>query len=225
MTDLNLPEPVQDFVIDEMTAPHRHYHTVAHLAIMMNKLYEAYKESWGPGEARYRRAKNEFALTGQDHLNCAVATIFHDVIYDPMAADNEERSAIEARLRLNPKEFDVQKISQLILATKDHDLNAASDPATYWMLYADLSILWSPAELMEMVSPRYRWYAHGVRKEYGHVPAEQYRVGRAAVLDKLHKSLTAHFKDCERAAWQRGHLDRNVRWELCELQNGTFDVP
>jgi predicted metal-dependent HD superfamily phosphohydrolase len=208
MTALGLPDNVQEFILDEMTAPHRHYHTLGHLALMLKVIDEAY-------------GKN--CITREDGPSVVVATLFHDVVYDATASDNEERSAIEAKLRLDHRRFNIPLISSLIMATKGHDLTQyreRTDPH-YWIVYADLSILWGDW-------PQYEWYAHGVRKEYAHVPAEAYRVGRAQVLNHLKDTLENTFGRPE-YIWTVGgdplmQLRENVAWELAELQKGTFDV-
>jgi predicted metal-dependent HD superfamily phosphohydrolase len=201
MTKVGLPEPVQDFILDEMTAPHRHYHTLGHLALMLNALNAAWVRNF---------------ITFNDSKPLVVATMFHDVVYDPLASDNEERSAIEAKLRLSHQQYDVPLITDLIMVTKGHDLTKYRlGSPQYWIIFADLSILWAREH-------QYRWYAHGVRKEYAHVPAELYREGRRKVLDQLADSIQA--ADILEPV-ERNRLHGNLAWELAQLNQGHLDVP
>ena len=85
---------------------------------------------------------------------------------------------------------------------------------------ADLSILWSQPQT-------YRWYARGVRAEYAHVPNDQYRIGRAAVLDSLEPQahrFAVMFQDNRDAVPSFMRLDNNINWEKKALIEGTLDV-
>lgn len=208
MDSLGLAKPVQEFVLDEMTAPHRHYHTLGHLALMLEVLDEAHEKSM---------------LTGADYKTAQIATLFHDIVYDPLAADNEELSAAEAVLRLPHPRFDIRQIASIINSTKTHDLSNYTqnryDPH-YWVNFADLSILWTDDP------NRYRWYMNGVRKEFAHVPAPLYREGRTKVLTKLRDDLLAVFGG--EYIWLVGghpkhYLTDNIAWELKELEQGRLD--
>lgn len=103
------------------------------------------------------------------------AALFHDVVYDPRSATNEADSAVLAVDRLRPlgwSEARLDSVVALIEATAGH---VATDAATAVLLDADLAILGGRPD-------DYAAYVAGVRYEYGHVPDEQWRVGRAAVL-------------------------------------------
>jgi predicted metal-dependent HD superfamily phosphohydrolase len=68
-------------------------------------------------------------------------------------------------------------VSRLILLTKGHRADE-SDRLGALLVSIDLSILGSQPE-------RYRAYVKGVREEYGHLPDDSWRSGRAAVLRRL----------------------------------------
>lgn len=205
---LGLQPNVTSYLVQEMTSPHRHYHTVHHLALMERHLHDQCETTY---------SNREF---GRKHWrDWLLATLFHDIVYDPTASDNEEVSAMEMKLRIgNMERVNIELIERMILATKTHAFvtgwpQTDEDRAVNWFLRADLSILWSPLRT-------YQWYAHGVRKEYGHVPNELYRKGRAAVLEKLKDEIDkAPIEDDE----YRQMLD-NMLWESDALLGGLLDV-
>ena len=98
---------------------------------------------------------------------------FHDAVYDPHAADNEEQSARLAERVLAELGWDEargRRVGDLVRATAAHE--APPDDDTAVLLDADLAVLGSdPAA--------YQAYVTGVRAEYAHVDAAGWRVGRA----------------------------------------------
>jgi predicted metal-dependent HD superfamily phosphohydrolase len=144
-------------LLTRWSEPHRHYHTVAHLAAVLDRL--------GP--------LREYAA---DPVAVALGAWFHDAVYDPRAKDNEERSAMLAE-RLLPAGPRRDEVARLVRLTAGHD--PADDDANGAVLCdADLGVLAGPPE-------RYAAYAAGVRQEYGFVPDADFRAGRAAVLRRL----------------------------------------
>jgi predicted metal-dependent HD superfamily phosphohydrolase len=101
---------------------------------------------------------------------------FHDAVHEPLAADNEERSADWARralARLDVAPHAVEEIARLILLTR-HTAPPA-DPAGRLLCDIDLSILGRPpAEFAD--------YERRIRAEYAAVPDAAYRKGRRRVL-------------------------------------------
>lgn len=108
------------------------------------------------------------------------AGILHDVIYDPRAKDNEERSAEYAHEVLASLGIDLMtrdEVARLILLTKKHE-TTDEDRDGQVLLDADLSILGaSEAE--------YDDYAAAIRREYSWVNDEDYCSGRRAVLERF----------------------------------------
>lgn len=146
-------------LIDRYAEPQRHYHTVAHLSAVLRVLDELAPDR--PAAAT------------------RLAAWFHDVVYDPTAPDNEERSADLATDRLGHLELPtatIDLVAALVLATKTHD--PGNLPEADLLLDADLSILGTDANTYER-------FAVGVRSEYGHVADDLYAIGRSMVLQSF----------------------------------------
>jgi predicted metal-dependent HD superfamily phosphohydrolase len=146
-------------------APDRHYHNLAHIEALL---------------ALAKRLQAEIA----DPNAVEAAIWFHDAIYDSRAKDNEARSAALAAERLaGPVEPErLTKIVAMIEATATHqvpnlaDATARHDAAL--LLDMDLSILGAPPADFDV-------YEEAVRQEYGWVPEDAWRAGRAAVLQNF----------------------------------------
>jgi predicted metal-dependent HD superfamily phosphohydrolase len=101
---------------------------------------------------------------------------YHDIIYNTLRQDNEEKSAAIAYDRLTQLNFpsvQKEKCKLQILATKHHQLSNTDD-ANYF-IDADLSILGSDNE-------SYFKYSEQIRKEYKSFPDILYKPGRKKVL-------------------------------------------
>jgi predicted metal-dependent HD superfamily phosphohydrolase len=157
--------------------PHRHYHTDEHLAHLL-EIIDAHAELADDADA------------------VRLAAWFHDAVYDPRAADNEERSAQLAT---------DEEVRRLVRLTGSHD-PAPGDRNGALLCDADLAILAAPAD-------GYDRYTRRVRQEYHFVPDELFRAGRAAVLRQL-LALPALFHLVpEREEWTaraRGNLGREL---------------
>jgi predicted metal-dependent HD superfamily phosphohydrolase len=106
-----------------------------------------------------------------------LAAWFHDCIYDPHAANNEEQSATYAQTMLTHLDLPastIQAVSQMILSTKTHKAEANQQDC-HILLDADLAILGSTVQ-------QYDAYAQAIRQEYSWVPTTTYQSGRAQVL-------------------------------------------
>ena len=137
--------------------PHRHYHTVNHLAAVLARL-------------------DELAGYASEPAAVELAAWFHDAVYDPYASDNEEQSArlAEERLGAGPR---AREVARLVRLTARHD-PGPGDRNGAALCDADLAVLaGSPEE--------YASYAAAVRQEYGFVPDADFRAGRAEVLRQL----------------------------------------
>lgn len=154
--------------------PHRHYHTMSHIREVLLAVSVA---------VRPPNPSPELML----------AAILHDVVYDPRAADNEERSAQYARELLAslqvPRERR-EETARLILLTKQHD-PAPGDESGKALIDADLAILGAD-------TTRYDAYAEAIREEYAWVPEDQYRQGRRRVLERFLARI-----DIYRTAWMK----------------------
>jgi predicted metal-dependent HD superfamily phosphohydrolase len=106
-----------------------------------------------------------------------MAAWFHDVIYDPQANDNEEKSAkfaSDSLISFNVPQTTIDRVVSLILQTKTHHAPLENIDSQI-LLDADLSIL--GAEESE-----YSAYARSIRQEYFWLSEVEYRVGRKRVL-------------------------------------------
>ena len=176
--------------------------------VALDRLTKAY----GPQRAYHNLRHVEAVLETAERLmpegsaHVVLALIYHDAVYDPRAKDNEERSAQMAREELRslgvPNE-DLDEVARLILLTKHHQVSPG-DEAGSAVVDADLAILQASPE-------EYDRYAAAIREEYAWVPEEEYRIGRAKVLEGLmsRKLFSSALLDEEMArANMRREIDR-----------------
>lgn len=187
---LGAPEHVWALIIRHHSETHRHYHTLRHLELMLQQI-----------PVRHAFAREMIA-----------ATLFHDIIYDPAASDNEEKSLslfLSVVSTITPDApLDAPLVSSMILATKSHHFRGESTPgdeAINIVLKADLSILWHPDPKI------YQWYATGVRQEYAFIPQDQFREARTKILSALRDDLLRSGKLTSEEA---NVLMRNTEWEV-----------
>jgi predicted metal-dependent HD superfamily phosphohydrolase len=144
--------------------PHRRYHTVEHLAYVLDVVDLLEAEAARPDAVRY-------------------AAWFHDAVYEigvDTRLTNEERSArlAEAVLRESGSPTDlVAEVGRLVRRTADHRIGP-SDCNGAVLCDADLAILGATPEF-------YQRYAAQIREEYLQIPGPQFRAGRAAILSDL----------------------------------------
>ena len=170
--------------------PHRHYHTLAHIAALLG------------GLAHWR------ALARAPRL-IEAAIWFHDAIYDTHRDDNETRSAELARNELRAlawPEADVARVVTMVRATRHHAA-AISDADTLLFLDLDLSVLAQRPDV-------YDAYSAAVRAEFGWVEAARYRAGRARVLQNFMNRDAIYRTPALHAAWDsaaRSNLARELQ--------------
>lgn len=149
---------------------------------------------------------DEYAGLAADPVAIELAIWFHDIVYDPRAADNEERSADRAVEFLSNTPH-ASTVADLIMATKHGKDGLSADSALICDI--DLSILGRPPA-------EYAAYAAAIRLEYAWVPPPQYAEGRSRVLGCFLKrpALFNH-----RVFQQRFEAAAkvNLTWELGEL--------
>ncbi|MBX3252955.1 MAG: hypothetical protein KF862_02350 [Chitinophagaceae bacterium] len=136
----------------------RHYHTLQHLDSLLIQLTEVKREiiNW------------ETIL---------FTLYYHDIIYNPLRSDNEEKSAELAEKRMSQTSVSfstMQLCKEQILATKSHNTSANTD--TNYFTDADLSVLGQDWET-------YSRYYNNVRKEYSMYPDFVYNPGRKKILN------------------------------------------
>lgn len=149
----------------------RHYHNFNHIAIML-ELSDQYSNY----------------LQQKDVVNLAI--FYHDVIYNPLRKDNEERSARRAARELKQLQVPKNKIDlveRYILATKIHDLQGFGEESDLaYLLDFDLSVLGADWEA-------YVIYAQNIRKEYSVYPDFMYNPGRVQVLQHFLEKSVIYF--------------------------------
>lgn len=137
--------------------PSRRYHNLTHLENLIQELEPC-------------------RMFIQDHDVVLYSVFYHDIVYDVLNKDNEERSAamaVEALNLLGIDEYKVTRCAQQILATKSHTFHSDNDANLF--TDADLSILGKDEKT-------YKRYGEQVRREYAVYEDEVYYPGRAKVL-------------------------------------------
>jgi predicted metal-dependent HD superfamily phosphohydrolase len=181
LQDLQVPAETETYAALEAAygEAHRHYHTARHIAHCLAELDLARDLAQEPAEVE-------------------TALWFHDAVYDPHAADNEQRSAQWAERFLVGQGLDslrTLRIRDHVLATR-HTAPAAA-PDSQLVVDVDLAILGSDAD-------SYAQFEINVRKEYDWVPEPVFRSKRAQILQSfLDRSFiyhTAFFRERHEAA-------------------------
>jgi len=147
-------------LVDCWSERHRHYHTPQHL----RECLDLFEQVRGNAE---RPAEIELALW------------FHDAFYDPTRNDNEERSAKWARdsmLEAGLPAETADRLHALVMATR-HEA-APEDADAQLLVDVDLAILGSDAKRFDESDEQ-------IRREYAHVPEDEYRAGRRRVLGEF----------------------------------------
>jgi predicted metal-dependent HD superfamily phosphohydrolase len=143
-----------DQLVAAYSAASRHYHNLQHIDDCLTALAAI------P------------ALNASDREILKLAIWWHDVVYDPTRSDNEELSAQLSEQHV-PTEAR-SEVGRLIRLTKSHQVEPG-DKLGAIMVSIDLSILGAEPQ-------KYDAYAAAIRLEYAHVPDDDYRAGRSAVL-------------------------------------------
>jgi predicted metal-dependent HD superfamily phosphohydrolase len=175
------------FAVPRYREPHRAYHDEAHIRAVLGALAER----------------------GVLTVELALAAWGHDLVYDPTAHDNEEKSAEAFDRWLAGHGAGTamrERVGALILATR----HAAppTDREEALLVDADLSVLGAS-------EPVFDAYDRAIRLEYGHVPEAAYRLGRAKVLQSI-LDRTRIFKTPEFASLE-APARRNLARALTKL--------
>lgn len=133
---------------------HRHYHKLNHVV----EVLEAIEQSGG--------LENDILF---------LATVFHDIVYNPTLIDNEEQSAVYFRQVYTGDESIAQQVERIILETKHHK---GSNELSQQFQQADLAVLDRPLEgLIE--------YEHQIFKEFAFVDWKIYQTERIKILERF----------------------------------------
>lgn len=133
--------PIMQKVIDAYDEPHRHYHDMWHIKEMLHFVQENYADK----------------LTMNEWDALRVAIIWHDIILDPTAKDNEEKSYEEFLLDFTELPEEIRNlpkwkailpmVQEMILATKYHEITYNTILYVKAIIYADLDRFNLPANL------------------------------------------------------------------------------
>lgn len=174
--------------------PHRAYHNLGHIKALLRLC------------AEYQNHLSDF-----DAVRYAVW--FHDAIYNPQKGDNEEQSAelaVESLRKLDVSDAKIEKVRQMIMATKTHNANALDKDGEFFLDF-DLSILGAEADV-------YQQYAAAIHKEYAFVPIELYRNGRRGILEKFLQRNSIYFtNECRERFEARAR--KNIEAEIADLSS------
>jgi predicted metal-dependent HD superfamily phosphohydrolase len=160
-TETSTTDRVFQQLINAYSHPDRYYHNLTHIDRVLSTI------------AR-------FSAVLKDPLAVYLAGWFHDFVYDPRAADNEEQSmqaAQELLTRIGIDRAQIERISALILATQGHQIDP-EDLDRCIFLDADLAILGADPTA-------YQIYQRSIRHEYSWVTDDGYRIGRIRVLESF----------------------------------------
>lgn len=149
-----------NMILDIWSEPQRHYHNIDHLNDIIDQIDKDY-------EIGRIDDKMKEMLT--------LVAIFHDIVYEPMNNDNEEKSAeFFMNLCLDKEREDIQEIKSAILDTKTHENN--SSLSEIFNIY-DMSIVEGDMDKL------LKWES-GIGKEYSGY-GKDYKAGRLKFLESL----------------------------------------
>jgi len=186
------PSPWYDRLAAAYSEPHRRYHNQQHIAECLAEFDPAHHLAKQPDAV-------EFALW------------FHDVVYEPKAGDNEERSAelaVSCLAQANLAETFVEGVRKIVIATKHHEAQPGSDEAV--MIDVDLSILGQGEK-------RFAEYEEQIRHEYDWVPAVVFALKRAEILESFLARKNIFNTDFFREKYE-GHARRNLQASIDRLK-------
>lgn len=229
----------------------RHYHTMEHITELLS--WHEWVGAKGGASATATGASTavgehlpEAGPGWADPDGVLLALFFHDVVYDPRAGDNEERScgSLEAFLEEAPgAAASTSALAALaILCTKVHSTDPpgtkrapparpvpevrSSTGAWSTAAVGDLSdaalrdvghFLDADMAILASPPPRYEEYAAQVRREFAHVDEMAFRSGRAAFLRATLATGTGVLST-DAFAGLNVLARRNMEWELAALE-------
>jgi predicted metal-dependent HD superfamily phosphohydrolase len=173
----------------------RHYHNIMHICKML-------------------KSAEKFRKTANYSDRLIFAIFYHDIIYNPLKSDNEEKSATLAEKELQKINFSDSKIvSEMIIRTKNHFSRAENEsPELQLLLDLDLETLGSESEI-------YFINTQNIRKEYHIYPDLIFNKGRTTVLKKFLESESIY-----RTPFFKENYENQARINITEeLKRLAFD--
>ncbi len=184
-------------VLDRLLARHREKHRRYHTAIHIGWVI--------------RHVEELAATEPVDHLDEVIAAAFyHDAIYEPAYPANERASARLARrdlAALGWSDDQTERVAAMIGATAHGAGTHMGDTAL--LLDADLAILAADPD-------GYSAYVTGIRSEYRNVDDDEWRTGRAQVLQGFLDRSAIYATPSARARWEN-RARANLAAELATL--------
>jgi predicted metal-dependent HD superfamily phosphohydrolase len=162
-TDPVMTEALWDELFKKYTSPRRHYHNLAHLEQMLalSRQYQSF-------------------LQDKDGVDFSI--FYHDIIYNVLRKDNEQRSAALAFKRLKYLGLTDQQretIKAYVEATHAHTIPDAMEGSTDLAFFLDFDM-----SILAADWPAYEVYTLQVRREYRLYPDRLYHTGRKQFLEK-----------------------------------------
>ena len=192
LSKLNIPKSENEILFERIigcySESHRDYHNLRHIHEMLACLN------------LHKAAIDNYPLL---YLSC----LYHDIVYDTHAQDNEEKSAehLEKDFHDYLSKEEITKCKDLILGTKKHQF-LQNDFDHKIFLDSDLLILGRERN-------RYIEYMDSIRKEYEWVEREFYKQERAKVLQKFLERDRIYFTDEMFHAHER-QARENIKFEI-----------
>jgi predicted metal-dependent HD superfamily phosphohydrolase len=184
-------EAAAGYLLGRWSEPQRQYHTVDHLAAVLDVV-------------------DRFAALAPHPERVRLAAWMHDAVYDPRAlGDANERDSAEFAegllATLGVPDDTAAEVARLVGLTAGH-ATEDDDPDGELLCDADLAVLAGDDEA-------YAAYTAAIRREYAHVPDEDFRAGRAQVLKALLELPSIYRLEPLRAQWEeraRANLAREL---------------
>lgn len=172
-------------ILNAYQQPQRAYHNQKHIEYML--------ELWNMLKTNLEEPEIVF-----------LAIIYHDLVYDPKAKDNEKQSALMATAfleKINYPKSKIKKVASFIMATQTHQLTENNEDLKCFLDF-DLAILGT--------SPKnYLAYSKQIRKEYGFYEASAYKHGRSQVLNSFLQK-----KEIYKTVYFKNNFEQNARKNL-----------
>ncbi|MBM2617305.1 metal-dependent phosphohydrolase [Actinoplanes sp. LDG1-06] len=185
-------EAAAAYLLTRWSEPQRQYHTVQHLTAVLDVIDRF--DALAPHPERVR-----------------LAAWMHDAVYDPTAlGDANERDSAEFAegllQTLGVPEDTAAEVARLVGLTAGH-ATEEDDPDGELLCDADLAVLAGDDEA-------YADYTAKIRREYAHVPDDDFKAGRAQVLKALLELPSIYRLEPIREQWEaraRANLENELK--------------
>jgi predicted metal-dependent HD superfamily phosphohydrolase len=185
-------EAAAGYLLTRWSEPQRQYHTVDHLTAVLDVI-------------------DRFAELAPHPERVRLAAWMHDAVYDPRAlGDANERDSAEFAegllQTLGVPQTTAQEVARLVSLTAGH-ATGEDDPDGELLCDADLAVLAGDDEA-------YAAYTAKIRREYAHVPDDDFKAGRAQVLKALLELPSIYRLAPLREQWEaraRANLENELR--------------